>query len=153
MTATTPSAITVETLSKDIVMKFRPGLLKLAARAGWQAAELPSIAWLAAHDALQDYDQSKGSLISRGWFFCLQQARAAGFLPAGDDADMALATAGGGGDPSEILDAMRLAARLEAIGFGLAPEHGAARSQRRHVAELRGAAEAFARPGPQAELF
>lgn len=153
MTTTTPPSITVDDLSAQIQKKFRPGLLKLAGRAGWQAAELPHVAWLAAHDALRDYDQSKGSLISRGWFFCLLQVRAAGFLPSGDDADLALATACAGGDPADILDALRLAARVEAVGFGAAPARGAARSQRRHVAELRGAAERFAHPGPQVELF
>ena len=153
MASIIPPSITVDTLSKDIVKKFRPGLLKLAARAGWQAAELPAVAWLAAHDALRDYDANKGSLISRGWFFCLLQAQQAGFLPSGDDADLALATACAGGDPADIVDALRLAARLEAVGFGAAPERGAARSQRRHVAELRGAAEHFARPAAQAELF
>lgn len=152
--ASTPSpGITVENLSKDIQAKFRPGLLKLASRAGWQHAELQAVAWLAAHDALHDYDESKGNLISRAWFLVQQQARQSGFCPAGDDAEMALATAGAGGDPADIVDALRLAARFEAVGFGAAAEHGAARSKRRHVAELRGAAEAFARPQAQAELF
>ncbi|MDO9534868.1 MAG: hypothetical protein Q7J85_05945 [Bacillota bacterium] len=148
-----PPSITVDNLSKDILSKFRPGLLKLAGRAGWQPAELPAVAWLAAHDALQDYDESKGSLLARAWFFVQQQARAAGFLPAGDAADLALATAGGGGDPADEVDAMRLARRIEALGIGAAPERGAARSQRRHVEELRGAAERFAMPQAQAELF
>lgn len=151
-TATLP---TVDALSEVISDKFRPGLLALAARAGWQPADLPGIAWLAAHDALDKYDESQGALIARGWHFCQRQAWSAGFLPAGDDAGMALANTAGGDDPVEILAAAELAARLDAIGIGRAAGRGAARSRRRHAAQLRGAAADFAAGGEagQGELF
>jgi hypothetical protein len=133
--------------------KFRPGFCRLAPRAAWQPQEFQQVAFVAAANAIRDYDESKGTLLARFWFFVQQEARTAGFLPSGEDADLALAGVGGGGDPADVLDARRLAARLESVGFGLAPEHGADRSKRRHVVELRGAAERFAHPGVQAELF
>lgn len=143
---------TVDELAAHLLEKFRPGLLRLASRAGWRAADLPGVTWLAAHDALQFYDGSKGSIDSRGWTFCRRQAR--GFMPRGgvDVLDNVM----GGDDPAAIVEAAsEVHRRLLRLGAGIERADGSARSARRHQARARSAAEQLLRGGDgrQGELF
>ena len=142
----------VDALAKHLLKKFRPGLLRLAARAGWRAGDLPGVAWLAAHDALQQYDSGKGDLEARGWWACRQQAR--GFLPRGG-ADV-LDNVIGGDDPAAICEAAEeVHRRLLGLGAGIERAAGSARSARRHQARARSAAQQLLRGGDgrQGELF
>lgn len=143
---------TVDDLAVHILQKFRPGLLRLAARAGWQAGDLPGVAWLAAYDALDKYDASKGSIDARGWWCCRAQAR--GFQPVGGGEE-ALFEVEGGDDPLLVLAAAQeIDRRLFALGAGIEPEAGSERSARRYRARARGvAAMLLAGGGRQAELF
>lgn len=143
---------TVDDLAAHLLQKFRPGLLRLASRAGWRAADLPGVAWLAAHDALQDYDSGKGCIDSRAWTFCKRQAR--GFMPRGgaDVLDKVI----GGDDPAAIVEAAdEVDRRLLALGAGIECAASSARSARRHQARARSAAQQLLRGGDgrQGELF
>ncbi|MEW6292794.1 MAG: hypothetical protein AB1544_05750 [Pseudomonadota bacterium] len=144
---------TVDNLAAHLLKKFRPGLLRLAARAGWQSGDLQGVAWLAAHDALQHYDGSKGNLDARGWWCCRAQAR--GFLPAGGREE-AFLEAEDGDDPASILEAAeQVDLRLLGLGAGVERKSGSARSARRFRARARSAAAQLLRGGDgrQGELF
>lgn len=126
--------------------------MRLASRAGWRAADLPGVTWLAAHDALQGYDSSKGSIDSRAWTFCKRQAR--GFMPRGG-ADV-LDNVIGGDDPATIIEAAdEVDRRLLALGACVERAAGSKRSARRHQARARSAAQQLLRGGDgrQCELF
>lgn len=143
---------TVDELAAHILQKFKAGLMRLASRAGWRAADLPGVTWLAAHDALHNYDGSKGSIDSRAWTFCKRQAR--GFMPRGG-ADV-LDNVIGGDDPAALVEAAdEVDRRLLRLGAGIERAAGSARSARRHQARARSAAQQLLRGGDgrQGELF
>lgn len=143
---------TVDELAAHILQKFKAGLMRLASRAGWHAGDLPGVTWLAAHDALHEYDGSKGSIDARAWTFCQRQAR--GFMPRGgaDELDTVI----GGDDPAALVEAAdEFDRRLLGLGAGIERAAGSARSSRRHQARARSAAQQLLRggDGKQQELF
>lgn len=143
---------TVDVFASHLLKKFKPGLLRLAARAGWRSEDIQAVVWLAAHDALRLYDKSKGDLDARGWWCCRAQAR--GFMPAGDEE--ALFDIAGGNDPAAIFEAAEeVDRRLLSLGAGIEREAGSARTARRYRARARSAAQQLLRGGDgrQGELF
>lgn len=153
MSAATMPLPTTDDLAARLLDKFKPGLLRLAARAGWRAEDLPGVAWLAAAEALEDFNPARGDLDARGWWCCKSQAR--GFLPrsVGEDALLDLY---GGDDPAEIVEAVEeVDSRLLALGAASEPAAGSARTARRFRARARGAAAMLLAGGNgwQLEMF
>lgn len=153
MSAATIPLTSVDDFAVRLLQKFRPGLLRLAARAGWGPEDLQGVAWLAAAEALAAFDPSKGNLEARGWWACRQQAR--GFLPPAGELDE-LDGVIGGDDPAAILEAVEeVDSRLLGLGAGVEREARSERTARRYRARARGAAAMLLAGGDgrQSELF
>lgn len=153
---TNACTLSVDGLALSLRQKYAAGIRSLARRAGWQKAEIRGEAWLAAYDALANYDNSKGDLLARGWWFLLQAARKSGFVPSGarraDNAEE-LAQVAGGDDPAEIIAAVQQFERIVALGAADERPSRSERTARRYRAAARGAAERLLRDGAQGELF
>lgn len=145
-------------LSAALLKKYAGGIVNLSQRAGWQRDDARQQCWVAAAEAIQGFDEGKGDLLARAWFFLQIAAKRAGFLPCGrvtDDADgiVELEKIQGGDDPSEILAAIE---KAELLGFDKYAE-GITKSKssgRRHAARAQGAAQQLVLGGGrQGDLF
>lgn len=144
-------------LSADLLKKYAGGIANLSMRAGWHRDDTRQQAWVASAEAIQGFDESKGDLLARAWFFLQIAAKRAGFLPSGRVVDVEtgiteLEKIQGGDDPAEILSAVQ---KFERLGFDKYAERSAnsKSSGRRHAARARGAAEALISGGQQGDLF
>lgn len=153
------TVITPADLSAALLKKYAGGIANLSQRAGWQRDDARQQAWVAAADALSGYDNRKGDLLVRAWFYLQIAAKRAGFMPAGrcnsGDADGLdeLDKIQGGDDPAEILAAVQ---KAEALGLEKYAERKSISKSngRRHAAMARGAAEALiAGTSRQGDLF
>lgn len=141
-------------LATALMKKYASGISLLSRRAGWARNDAAQQAWVAAAEALQDFDPARGELMSRAWWFLRQSARKSGFVPCGGSGGEGggLDQTAGGDDPAEIIAAAQEYERLGLDKY-VGRIGGAARSQRRWRAEARRAAEAALRGGAQGELF
>jgi len=146
-------------LAAALMKKYAGGIAGLACRAGWTRGDVSQQAWVAAAEALQDFDPARGGILSRAWWFLRQAARKSGFVPRGGsggegDESGGLDQAAGDDDPAEILAATQ---EFERLGLDKYVERidGSLRSRRRWRVEARGAAAAALRGevGSQGELF
>lgn len=150
----------VERLAAALLKKFKNFTQKMAAPAGWESSDAVQQCFIAAADALENFDPARGNLMPRAYWHLQQAARKSGFVPTGgageDDNGMAvLDQVAGGDDPAEILAAAQQFERIVALGAAVERPAGSERSARRHRARARSAAEQFLRgaAGRQGELF
>lgn len=144
--------------------QFAGGIVKISGWAGWTVDDAQQQCFVAAAEALRGFDPSRGDIMPRAWWLLRKAAIKSGILPraqrrAGadeDDGGMAeLEQVPGGDDPSEVLAALQLGEKLDALGCLVERDTDglSQRTKRRDAQKRREAIERLLRGGAQADLF